>query len=139
MKKHIINLSVVAITLICGGCASYDRTEGFVPLRMTRKTPERIVLKTFGSPGQRFSGVLTVDGKRQEISGVTPAEYPLNCVVLIGEVTSLGGDGDFGFMIERQDTPGRFYTPKINVGTPLVREKCRFRYYAGSMAVMAQR
>ncbi|MHC1765917.1 MAG: hypothetical protein AB9869_16735 [Verrucomicrobiia bacterium] len=139
MKKQIINLSLVAITFIFSGCASYDRTEGFAPLRISSKTPERIVLKSFGSPGQRFSGVLTVDGKRQEISGETPAEYPLECSVLIGEVTSHGGDGHFGFMIERQDTPGRFYTPKINAGTPLVRGKYRFRYYAGSIAVMAER
>jgi hypothetical protein len=131
MKKHIINLSLAAITLIVGGCATTQRTEGFPPLRVTTTTPEHIILKTLGSAGQGFSALLTVDGVRREISGVTPAEFPLECVVLVGEVTKVDGDGSFSFVIERQNGRGLFYTPPVQ-------SLSRFRYYSGSMSVLAQ-
>jgi hypothetical protein len=75
---------------------------------------------------------LTVDGSRREISGVTPAEFELDCVVLVGEVTKVDGDGSFNFMIERQNPRGLFYTPPVkNLGC--------FRYHAGSIGILAQK
>lgn len=122
---------MTALILIVGGCATYERTEGMPPLRISTKTPESIVLRTDGSPGQSFSAVLTVDGSRREISGVTPAEFPLECVVLVGEVTRFDGDGSFSFMVERQNGKGRFYTPPVS-------RLLRFRYYSGSISLLAQ-
>ena len=132
MKKHIVNLSLAILILIPGGCATYDRSEGLPPLRVSTRTPEHIILRTDGSPGQKFSAVLTVDGSRREISGVTPAEFPLECVVLVGKVTTVDGDGSFGFVIERQNGRGRFYTP------PVKSLRC-FRYYSGSIGLLAQK
>src|SRR5512137_866900 len=106
MKKHVISLSLAVMALIVGGCATTQRTEGLPPLRVTTTIPEHSVLKTVGAPGQSFSAILTVDGSRREISGVTPAEFPLECVVLVGEVTKYDGDGSFSFVIERQNGRG---------------------------------
>jgi hypothetical protein len=72
-----------------------------------------------------------VDGVRREISGVTPAEYSLECVVLSGVVTNLSSSGErFGFEVSRAN--GHFFTP----GTDRV---CWFRYYAGSLEVLTAR
>ena len=101
------------------------------PLRVSTKTPERIILQTEGPAGESFSVVLTVDGLRREISGVTPAEFPLEGVVLVGEVTKVEGDGSFNFVIERQNGRGRFNTPPVNS------LRC-FQYYSGSMGILAR-
>ena len=131
MKMRIINLGLAAMILVVGGCATTQRAEVFPPLRVSTK-PEHITLKTVGPSGQSFSAVLMVDDSRQEISGVTPAEFPLECVVLAGKVTKVDGDGSFRFVIERQKIPGRFYTPAV-------KDLQRFRYYSGSIEVLAQK
>jgi hypothetical protein len=127
MKIQIIILSLTA-AFVLGGCASSRQASGFPPLQTRTHTPERITLKTFGPPGQPFSGLLTVDGVRREISGVTPAEYPLECVVLTGVVTNAsGGSQRFGFEVSRAN--GHFFTPETD-------RVCWFRYHAGSLEVM---
>lgn len=137
MKNHIITLSSIAMTLLVAGCATTPRADApqtveFPPLRVTTTTPEHILLKTVGSSGQTFSAVLTVDGSRREINGVTPAAFPLECVVLVGEVTAVGGDGSFSFVIERQDGRDLSYTPAVQ-------RHHRFRYHSGGMETLAPR
>lgn len=130
MKKHLAHLSLTALIFVVGGCATYDRTEGMPPLRISAKTPERIILKTEGASGQSFSAILIIDGSRREISGVTPAEFPLECVVLVGEATRVDGDGSFHFVIERRNGRGRFYTPPVS--------NLRFRYYSGAIEILTR-
>jgi hypothetical protein len=131
MKIQIIVLSLTTAALVLGGCASSRQASGFPSLQTRTRTPERITLKTFGPPGQQFSGVLTVDGVRREISGVTPAEYPIECVVLSGVVTNASSSSErFGFEVSRAN--GQFFTP----GTDRV---CRFRYHAGSLEILTAR
>ena len=89
--------------------------DGFPPLQLTSRTPEHITLKTVGSPGQQFTGTLTVDGTGRAISGVTPAEFVFDCVVLAGEVTVTDGDGSFGFHIATPAGNSYVYAPTTNV------------------------
>jgi hypothetical protein len=126
MKAHLIGLSLTTLLLMVAGCGTYDRTGGLPPLQITVRTPEHITLKAEGSPGQRFSVVLTVDGVRRAVFGVTPTEFDLNCFLLAGEVTRVEGDGSFIFVIERQNGTGRFYTPPV-------KNLRSFRYYDGEI------
>jgi hypothetical protein len=136
MKNRIIGLSVATAAFVFSGCASSrDATssrdgKGFPPLQTVSSTPEHIVLKTFGRPGQQFCGFLNVDGVRREVAGVTPAEYPLDCVVVSGVVTNSIPDERFGFEVSRKN--GQFYTP----GTDRV---CVFRYHAGALEILTAR
>lgn len=131
MKIQFIVLTLTTAALVLGGCASSPQESGFPPLQTRTRTPESITLKTFGPPGQQFSGLLTVDGVHREISGVTPAEYPIECVLLSGVVTNMSSNSErFGFEVSR--TNGRFFTP----GTDTV---CTFRYHAGSLEVLTAR
>ena len=136
MKKRIAVLSVVMLVVVGAGYAlqeykRYDRTPGFAPLRISSTKAEPIILKTEGAPGQRFSAILTVDGSRKDISGISPAAFPLECILLVGEVTEYDGDGSFSLMIERQNAIGRFYTPPV-------RDLRRFRYYDNTMGVLGR-
>jgi hypothetical protein len=119
MKTRSMVLSLAAVALLLGGCATARQAQS--------STPERITLKTFGAPGQQFSGVLTVDGVRQDIAGVTPAEYQMECVELSGIVTNASSSKRFGFEVSRKDS--QLFTP----GTDRV---CCFRYHAGVLEVL---
>ena len=136
MRKRIAILSLLVMTLAAAALLTYfhtwyDRTPGFRALRLKTRQPERLLVKTEGMPGQEFSAIFTVDGKRREVSGVTPAQFALECVVLIGEVPTFDGDGSFNLLIERQDGIGRFYTP------PALKLS-RFRYHRGVIALQVR-
>jgi hypothetical protein len=136
MKKRITITSLIILALVCGGYIiyeynRYDRTPGFAPLRLAAKKPERLRVKTVGASGQSFTVTLTVDGSRREISGVTPADFSLECIVLVGEVTKFDGDGSFSLLIERQNGIGQFYTPPV-------RDLQRFRYCDNSIGVLGR-
>jgi|GEM_PF-3539067 hypothetical protein len=131
MKKPIVNPSIAALLLVLGGCTTYDRADGMPPLRISTGTPERIVLRTDGAPGQNFSAILTVDGSRKGISAVTPAEFSLDCVVLVNEVTQMDRDASFSFIIERSDGTSRYHTPPVG-------NFSRFRYHSQILEIVAR-
>lgn len=128
MNQYNLGLSMAALIFFVGaGCATYEDTEG----RIAKGTPERILLRTEGPPGQSFSAVLIVDGSRREISGVTPTEFPMECRLLVGEMKRVDGDGEFSFAIERHDGTGRFYTPPV-------KDLVSFRYHSGVLEVLTK-
>ena len=72
----------------------------FPPLKPGPRTPEDITLKVDGPPGRPFTASLTLDGVPRELTGVTPAAFPLHCAVLTGQVT---GDGPFHLELTRHN------------------------------------
>jgi hypothetical protein len=52
-----------------------------------------VVLKTVGPAGQTFHAVLNIDGNRQELSGTSPAAFPLEVCWMTAEVQKIGGTG----------------------------------------------
>lgn len=131
MKQHLVTLGIIGLLFVFGGCATYDRTEGMPPLRISGMKKESIILRTEGSLGQTFSAVLRIDGLRREISGITPAEFPLECAVLVCEVQRSDGDGSLSFVIERTDGTGRFYTKPV-------RNLQRFRYHSRILEILGK-
>lgn len=94
---------------------------------------EKLVLSVDGAAGQGFTGMLTVDGVSREVSGVTPAEYPLEASVLIGDFRKQGGRGSLSFRIQAM---GSDYA----VGTLKRRDaRCRFGYHAGEVELLVTR
>jgi hypothetical protein len=135
MKLQLIVLGFTTSAFVLGGCASPQNAMdfskqnpiGFSPLQTRTSTPENITLTSFGPEGQQFSGFLIVDDVRQEISGVTPVVYPIDCVVLSGMLTNASSSEKVGFMVSRPN--GQLVT--------LGADRARwFRYHDGSLEII---
>jgi hypothetical protein len=131
MKKSIIYSAFALLAIVAVGCVSSSRnlrveSEDFRP-RTTQ--PEKIILRTTGDAGQTFHGYVLVDGAEQPIAGVSPAEFPLEANILIGELRKSGGSGTLSFAIEN--------IPKTrSVGFGALNrpgETCRFGYHDGGI------
>ena len=90
---------------------------------------ENFVLRTRGEPGQHFTAKLDLDGKRREISGLSPFEVPLQACVLTGTIRKNYGEGTLGFQIVSRDSMNGF----ANLTEP--GHACRFRYHARGIEV----
>jgi hypothetical protein len=131
MKKSIIYLAFALLAIISVGCVSNSRelrveSQDFRP-RTTQ--PEKVILKTAGEAGQRFDGYVLVDGTERQIAGVSPAEFPLEASILIGEFRKDGGSGTLSFSIEN--------IPKTRSvgfgGLKRPGDTCRFGYHDGAI------
>lgn len=108
------------LVLLLSGCASTP-ADDFVK-RSDRV--ENLVLRTRGEPGQHFTAKLDIDGKRREISGLSPFEVPLEACVLSGTVRKNYGEGTLGFQIVSANSLNAFG----NLTEP--GQSCWFRYHA---------
>lgn len=113
------------------GCASKSRqlrveSPDFLP-RTTQR--EEIVLSTEGQPGQSFEGHVIIDGARHEISGITPATFPLSGSIFVGKIRKLRGEGTLSFSIANEPR-----TRSVGFGG-LKRpgSRCRFGYHDGGV------
>jgi hypothetical protein len=136
MKLQLTTLIPTVAAFIFGGCASSENPMdfsphnpiGFPPLQMATNIPEHITLRSFGQDGQQFAGFLIVDNVRREISGVTPAEYQFDCVVLSGYLTNKSSVEDIGFVVSRPNGH------EISLGNT---NKARwFRHHAGRLEII---
>ena len=90
---------------------------------------ESFTLQTLGEPGQHFTATLDIDGVPREISGITPAEFPLQACVLSGTVRKTQGEGTLEFRVVSENATlsfGKLQQP----GTSK-----RFRYHARGVEV----
>jgi hypothetical protein len=90
---------------------------------------QQFKLVTVGEPGQHFTGKLKLDGVEQEISGVSPAQFPLEACVLTGTIRKTHGDGTLRFQI----LVGSATLGFGNLTGP--GDSCRFRYHANGIEV----
>jgi hypothetical protein len=90
---------------------------------------ESFVFRTMGEPGQHFTARLNLDGVEREVSGVSPAEFPLEACVLSGVVKKTKGEGTLGFRVVSEEatlTFGKLVEPG---------SARRFRYHARGVEV----
>jgi hypothetical protein len=90
---------------------------------------ERFTLITRGESGQHFTAKLKLDGIDREISGVSPAEFPLEACVLTGTIRKTHGEGTLGLRIVSKEATLSFG----NMSQP--GDSCRFRYHARSIEI----
>ena len=125
MKRTILLAGFLMALMIVPGCVSM-REPAFV--KRSYKV-QKIKLRTRGEAGQHFTAKLNIDGREREISGVSPAEFPLEACVVTGTVRKTNGDGTLGFqIIERGSTLG--FGALEDTG-----QTCRFRYHANGIEV----
>ncbi len=118
-------LGFVALASVITGCVSRPG-EPFV--KRSDKI-ESFKLVTLGEPGQHFTCKLKLDAAEQEISGVSPAEFPLAACVLTGTIRKTHGDGTLRFRVLSKDatlTFGQLVEPG---------DSLRFRYHARGVEV----
>jgi hypothetical protein len=131
MKAAIVYSACMCLSLLLAGCVSNPRTltvesEHFRP-RTTE--PENLVLRTTGAAGQKFGGYVLIDGFKQELSGTSPAEFPLKGSILIGEFRKKDGAGALSFSIENVPR-----TRSVGFGgLKRAGDTCRFRYHNGAI------
>jgi hypothetical protein len=131
-------LFVGLVALVVGCAMSGDRQR--LTLKMESPTfqrrseaVEKLVLSVGGAAGQRFSGVLIVDGVPREVSGTTPANYPLEASILIGDFRKLAGRGSVSFEIQAE---GSEYSVGALRGGG---DRCRFGYHDREVEVLVTR
>lgn len=132
--KIIVLLCVLGF--VTGGCAVVSE-----PLRVESPTfvprtdkLEEVVLSTAGPAGQTFQGHLLIDGVRQDIRAVSPAEFLLKGNIIIGELQKMGGSGTLNFSIksvEVERSVGFGGLKSIGSG-------CRFGYHDGGIEVVTR-
>ena len=136
MKKGTKCISLTLLACIFAGCVSNSRmlrveSKDFNP-RTTQ--PEKVILKTKGEAGQKFHGYLVADGVEQQLVGVSPAEFPLDVNILIGEINKTSGSGTLSFSIEN--------IPKTRAvsfgGLKKAGDTCRFGYHDGAVEVYSK-
>jgi hypothetical protein len=131
MKAASIYSAFIYLSLLLAGCVSNPRTltvdsEDFRP-RTTE--PENLVLRTTGAAGQNFDGYVLIDGFKQELSGTSPAEFPLKGSILIGEFRKQDGFGTLSFSIENVPR-----TRSVGFGgLKRAGDTCRFGYHDGAI------
>ena len=109
----------LAALLYLSGCTS---VEGPTFRKRTDKV-ESFKLITLGDPDQHFTAKLNLDGQPREISGGSPAEFPLDACVLTGTIRKTHGDGTLRFRIVTKEstlTFGQLTEPN---------QSFRFRYH----------
>jgi hypothetical protein len=124
MNRKIAPLLLGVITVLFAGCG----TPGGAFVKRSDKI-QSVVLRTVGEPGQHFTAKLKIDGVARELSGVSPAEFPLETCVLTGTVRKTHGDGTLRFEIRE----GRSMVGFANLTDP--GQSCRFRYHANGIEV----
>jgi hypothetical protein len=126
-----LRTATILLFAVAGGCAQQrDPSNGFPPIEAdASRALEQINLQTVGPSGQRFEGTLIVDGTPRPIDGVTPAEFPLTCALVEGDVRTTADSGTLGFVIVRDGGKSMWYTP-------VEESRCRFRYHAGGIEVL---
>lgn len=135
-----MRLLVIGLVLLGSGCASGPGLERDLALRVeaadfvpVSNAPEPLVLRVTGDAGQRFAGELVVDGRRQAVAGATPAVFPLEASVLVGDFQKQGGPGRLSFQIEG---PSGSY----GVGSLSGRsDHCRFSYHQRQVEIRIAR
>jgi hypothetical protein len=125
MKKPFACLLLaVAAFAVISGCA----TPGDDFVKRSNKV-QKITLRTRGEADQRFSARLNIDGQVRELTGVSPAEFPLEACVMTGTIRKLSGDGTLRFeIIEGGATLG--FGALEDPG-----HSCKFRYHDNGIEV----
>ena len=131
-QKHRFTIAAICFSFVfLAGCASRStqlriESPDFLP-RTTQH--EEIVLSTKGQPGQSFEGHVIIDGTRHEISGTSPATFPLSGSIFVGEIRKLRGEGTLTFSIANEPR-----TRSVGFGG-LKRpgSSCRFGYHDGGV------
>jgi hypothetical protein len=116
---------LIFITSLFLGCTSHYGQN----FRKRTDEIESFTLQTLGGPGQHFTATLDLDGVAREISGITPAEFPLQACVLSGTVRKTKGDGVLQFRVLSENatlTFGKLEEPG---------DSRRFRYHARGIEV----
>jgi hypothetical protein len=123
--RSLVAFSAAGLVLL--GCTSPRSSleSPFDSLRTTAR--EDVTLRAVGSPGQSFTGTLNLDGARREISGTTPAEFPLEVCWMIAQLRKTGGSGTLSFQIgsDRRSATG--------CGLQKPGSACWFAYHDGEM------
>ncbi len=125
--NRVLVLAFVSTSLCLSACVSHrvSLESPFEQLRTT--TREHVYLRTAGADGQTFHAILNIDGTRQELSGTSPAEFPLDVCWMTAEVRKTGGPGSLSF---------RVVAPRRAVGCCGLEKpgsSCWFAYHDGKM------
>ncbi len=129
MRLPPIGLFIALSMTLLSGCAEHDEPAVFpAHLQVHTQAREHIALRTAGDPGQAFHATLIVDGQTQEISGVSPAEYPFEVCLLTGRIQKLKGEGSLTFEIRRPNGAMNGFGNLVHPGS-----RFRFAYHDGGV------
>ena len=111
-------LFLVPVLILISGCVSPGST-----FRKRTDAVESFTLVTIGEPDQHFTGTLKLDGVEKKISGVSPAQFPLEACVLAGTIQKTHGEGNLRFRVVSKQATLTFG----NLSEP--GQSFRFRYH----------
>lgn len=125
--RKFFSFSLLSWVLLVSGCSHTD--DRFVK---RSHVIHDLVLKAEGEPGQHFQAKLNVDGEERELSGISPASFPLKASVLTGTMRKTHGDGTLRFEIREGGS-------MLGFGA-LTRpgDSCRFRYHDNGIEVWSK-
>jgi hypothetical protein len=75
-----------------------------------------VAIQVSGPAGTKFQGWYEVDRKRSDLSGTTPATFPLEGHIVVYSITALEGSGDFSVKVHVEGRAPGSVSGKLPMG-----------------------
>ena len=100
----------------CAGLVAVFLLLGAAAWRLLPPRTGTVAVEVSGPAGTRFQGWYEVDRKRHDLSGATPATFPLEGDIVVYSITAVEGSGDFSVKVHVDGRAPGWVSGKLPMG-----------------------